>query len=159
MMGWDDMQSMGTAEGRAESELEQLLNAVIPFAQQMLSKHGEFNPFAAAVSREGRLKFIGIPPHEQNKITEDLIDRLRETLIIGASKGDYRATGICSDVSVAVTDDGEKSDAVRISLEHLDGQSMNVFLPYRMDPAGEIEYGEIFASVTDPVVFLRGFND
>ncbi|MHB1413270.1 MAG: hypothetical protein ACYCXE_07980, partial [Thermoleophilia bacterium] len=45
-------------EERAEHELEQLLNAVIPLAQRMLARHGQFYPFAAAVKQDGKLTFI-----------------------------------------------------------------------------------------------------
>lgn len=158
-MNWEDFLVRESEDERAEEEMEQLLNAVIPFAQRMLAKHGEFYPFAAAVKNDGRLKFIGDLPKLPNPLSEDLIDHLREQLISGASQGEYRATGICSDVRVAVSGQEDKSDAVCISLEHLDGQSMNVFLPYRLAQSGEITYGDVFASIANPVVFLKGLND
>lgn len=144
---------------RAERELEQLLNVIIPFAQRMLAKHGEFYPFAAAVKRDGALKFISEQPAKENSLSQDLIGNLQELLILGASKGEFRATGICSEVQVSISDKGDKSDAVRISLEHLDGQALNVFLPYKLMSSGEIVYGQVFAKVADPVVFPHGFND
>ncbi len=148
---------------QADDELEQLLNAIIPFAQRMLARHGEFYPFAAAVSRDGRLKFIGEfvgdLPERTNPLAAELINYLREQLIAGASKGEYRATGICSGVQVNVPSQDEKSDAVRISVEHLDGQAMNVFLPYQLDPSGEVAYGDVFAAVAEPVIFQHEFND
>ncbi len=148
---------------QSDEELEQLLNAIIPFAQRMLSRHGEFYPFAAAVSRDGRLKFIGEfvgdAPVRENPLAAELIGYLREQLIDGASKGEFRATGLCSGAQVDVSGQNEKSDAVRISVEHLDGRAMNVFLPYRLDSAGEVLYGDVFATAAEAVIFLRGFND
>jgi len=39
----------------AHPDLDQLLNAVLPFAQQMLSKHGEFFPFGASMTIDGEI--------------------------------------------------------------------------------------------------------
>ncbi len=148
---------------QADEELEQLLNAIIPFAQRMLVRHGEFYPFAAAVNQNGKLKFIGEfvgdLPERANPLSGGLIGYLREQLIAGASKGEYRATGICSGVQVDVSGQKEKGDAVRISVEHLEGQAMDVFLPYQLDPSGEVAYGDVYAAVAEPVIFVRGFND
>ena len=147
-------------EERAEHELEQLLNAVIPLAQRMLATHGQFYPFAAAVKQDGKLTFIPNAKEVQQKpAPQSLADRLREQLIMGASNGDYRATGLCQDVRVSLSGEMGRSDAVLISIEHLNGRAMDVFLPYAADHEGDITYGEVFASPADPVVFLQHYDD
>ena len=40
--------------GVARPDLDALMSALLPFAQRMLSKHGEFYPFGAAIDREGQ---------------------------------------------------------------------------------------------------------
>lgn len=149
-------------EEQAEQELEQLLNAVIPFAQRMLARHGQFYPFAAAVKQDGKLTFIPFKQTNQElarQARQNLADSLRERLIMGASNGEYRATGLCQDVRVNLSGATGRSDAVLISIEHLNGRAMDVFLPYAAEPDGEIVYGEVFASASDPVVFLQKYDD
>ena len=153
------MQAASENEERAEQELEQLLNAVIPLAQRMLARHGQFYPFAAAVRQDGKLTFIPNRDKKQPPPRQSLADRLREELIMGASNGEYRATGLCQDVSVNLSGAMGKSDAVLITIEHLNGRAMDVFLPYEAEADGEIVYGEVFASAADPVVFLQEFDD
>ncbi len=146
-------------EERAEHELEQLLNAVIPLAQRMLARHGQFYPFAAAVKQDGKLTFIPNSRELRQKPPQSLADNLREQLIMGASNGEYRATGLCQDVRVNLSSEMGRSEAVLISVEHLNGRAMDIFLPYAADHEGEITYGEVFASQADPVVFLQQYDD
>jgi hypothetical protein len=39
----------------------------------------------------------------------------------------------------------DKSDAVQIRLEHADGYSAEVFLPYQIDEVGGVTFGAMFA--------------
>ncbi|MEA2711218.1 MAG: hypothetical protein QOF78_3819 [Phycisphaerales bacterium] len=40
-------------DAMANPDLDELLNALIPFAQQMLAEHGEFFPFGASMDAKG----------------------------------------------------------------------------------------------------------
>jgi hypothetical protein len=43
----------------AHPELDELLDTLLPFAQQMLQKHGEFFPFGAAMTSSGEIRHVG----------------------------------------------------------------------------------------------------
>lgn len=43
------------SSGSAKAECEEIMNALIPFAQQMLEKHGEFFPFGGTMKNNGEV--------------------------------------------------------------------------------------------------------
>jgi hypothetical protein len=45
----------------AHPDLDELLNALLPFAQQLLSKHGEFYPFRSAMTTDGEIEAAAYP--------------------------------------------------------------------------------------------------
>ncbi|HEV2455236.1 MAG TPA: hypothetical protein VGY98_13310, partial [Verrucomicrobiae bacterium] len=70
-----------------------------------------------------------------------------------AARGEIRAAGICCDVKVATPEYPEKTDAVQFALEHQNGESVNVFLPYDLDSSGEVKYGGLFATAREREFF------
>ena len=56
-----------TTSEHVQSDLDRLLNTVLPFADEMLRKHGEFYPYGAAITREGEEQVFAADPGE----TED----------------------------------------------------------------------------------------
>ncbi len=45
--------------GTQKRELEQLLSATLPFAEKMLTNHGEFYPYGATMSSNGKISAVG----------------------------------------------------------------------------------------------------
>jgi hypothetical protein len=83
-------------EATTRPDLDAVLNALLPFAQQMLAKHGEFFPFGASMSAEGEVAAVAAEPGEAMSaaaVIEMLEKGFRET----ATAGGIRAAGICYD--------------------------------------------------------------
>ena len=40
-------------------EIQEILNFLLPYAEQMLNEHGEFYPYAAELDSEGELNAVG----------------------------------------------------------------------------------------------------
>ena len=119
MTSWRDSTSQ-----QAQDDLDRLLDESLPFAQEMLEKHGEFFPYAVAMSTTGEISLIAGDPGDGEQPTsvavlEVLTDGLRET------RNSNRAASLVSDVRLA------DSDALRVELEHQEGQAIVVLLPYR----------------------------
>jgi hypothetical protein len=125
----------------AQSDLDGLLNTLLPFAQQELEKLGEFFPFGAIVTTEGETKLLGADAMQEERPDSDSI--ISMLLAEAQNKRDeLRAVGICS--NVRSTD----SDAIRVELDHSEGTALAVLLPYAEKRFGRgIEYAALKASL------------
>lgn len=138
-------------------DLDSLLNALLPFAQGMLAKHGEFYPFAATLKQSGELALEASHTGDDHSASSEVLVLLETGLRQRAQAEDsvLRATGICVDARVQPPSSTEKTDAIQMKLEHVDGEAIEVFLPYRKNFLGRLKYGELFAAPGTPTVFPR----
>jgi hypothetical protein len=109
MASWRD-----SAAQQAQDDLDGMLNAALPFAQQMLAKNGEFFPFGASLPADGEAKMEVSHPGgerpESNAVLDLLVSGLRD------KRDALRAVAIVADVRIQ-----GGADAIRIELEHRDG--------------------------------------
>jgi hypothetical protein len=59
------------------------------------------------------------------------------------------------DIRVIPPDSNQKTDAVLVRLEHVDGLSIDVFFPYSIKSKGEVVYGKTFAQKGDAIIFKK----
>ena len=128
----------------AKSECEGLLNEMLPFAEETLRKHGEFYPYASAMTPQGEIVYISAYDGRERPPSLELIHFIKEGMKTSASRGDYKATALVYDVRVNLPNSVEKSDAIAVDLDHKDNYSVTVLLPYRIKNR-ELSLGEIFA--------------
>lgn len=132
-----------SASQQVQDDLDGLLNEVLPFAQQFLAEYGEFYPYGAAVTSDGETIIVGGDPDQgDHPSTDDVLQAVVSGL--RENRDNLRAVAMVSDFRLADT------DGVRVELEHREGQSMAVVLPYRRRrfPRG-VEYGEMQADQGD----------
>ena len=137
----------------AHPDLDTLMNAAIPFAQQMLRKYGEFYPFGVSMNAEGEIMMDAGYNGVERPASQELIDLLTDAYREKARSGGLRAAGICADVRVIPPGQSHKSDAIRVSLEHHNGEAVDVILPYKKRWFGRMSYGVVFASHRDRTFF------
>jgi hypothetical protein len=135
-------------------DLDELLNAVIPFAQQTLVNHGEFYPFGASVAPDGTVAMESADMGEEHPQSQELIDMLTEGFRRSARAGQIRAACICYDARTIPPGETEKTDAICIAMEHESGDSVDVFLQYSKDSRGNISYGELFGGQRERQFFV-----
>ncbi len=136
-----------------KDELDSLMNAVLPFAQKMLSEHAEFLPYGGVVTTKGEIISIGATDGHEHPPSQNLIDIMTESFQAKARNDEYRATAIVFDVSVVDPDTTHKSDAIQINLDHVENMSVSVFLPYKIESKGNVTYGEMFTQKGDSKIF------
>ena len=129
----------------AKADVEQIMNAMLPFAEQMLEKYGEFFPYGAAMTQAGEIVSIeGYNGHEQPP-SQDIINLLKDSFRASAKAKKYKATGIFFDVRIAPPGSKEKTDAIAIALDHKDNYSVIVYFPYKLE-LGKVHFGQVFAT-------------
>jgi hypothetical protein len=138
----------------AHPDLDELLNAMLPFAQQMLSKHGEFYPFGSAMTAEGKIEMHAAYDGDEQPPTQQLIDLLTQAFREEASSGKIRAAAICCDVRTIPPGQSEKTDAICVSAEHQNGEAADVYLPYKKGWFCKMSYGQIFGAARKKAFFV-----
>lgn len=136
----------------AREDYNSLLNMLMPFAEQMLKKHGEFFPFGASVSTTGEV--IANATHDGNEMpaSEEVIASLVQAFQGEVRGGKLRATGICYDGRITL--EGKKVDAVILSLEHVSGNASKLCVPYKKGIFGGYKFGDMIAGVDEPKIFV-----
>jgi hypothetical protein len=130
--------------------MNELLGLCIPFAQQMIEQHGEFHPFGAAMSTEGRPQLAGAAVDRELPDAPELIVLFNEAFQARARAGEIRACAVCADVRI---DDGR--EAIRIDVEHRDAQPMLFLVPYRRRRLRGYEFEALSAAPGRVTVFLN----
>ena len=118
-----------SASRQCQDDLDGLLDLALSSARQLLQKRGEFYPFGAAMSTDGKARLIGggLGSDASTARLPELLDGLR------CDRAHFRAVAICSHVRLP------DSDAVRVQLEHREGQTVHFVVPYS---SKRLEYGE-----------------
>ena len=137
----------------AHPDLDQLMDALVPFAQEMLRKHGEFYPFAGSMSSAGAIACTGGHTGDEHPPSDEVINLLVDGLREQAKRGDLRAAAVCLDVRVVPPGQSEKTDAINVRLEHANGEAVDVFVPYRRGWLGKYKFGVLFAARGDRRIF------
>ena len=127
-----------------KTDCEALMSSVLPFAEQMLTAHGEFIPFGGAMKADGKVVSAAGYNEDEHPQSIDVIRLMKTGFVEAARRGEYKATVIVYNVKVTIPLTEEKSDAIVVSLNHRDNYSILVLFPYRIDN-GHLVIGTAFA--------------
>ncbi len=129
------------------------MNSVLPFAEQMLSSHGEFLPFGGAMRPSGELVSIAGDDGHEHPRSADVIGVIKGGFIEAARQGQFKATALVYDVRITLPSTGDRSDAIAVSLNHRDNYSIIVIFPYKIDN-GKLTVGNALAQKGEADIFL-----
>jgi hypothetical protein len=165
-----DTDADGQPMAPGQAEAEELLNTVLPFAEQQVEQEGGFLPYGAALTDEDDVVFVGgvdddddssgdTPEDEDAEIDEDArLEAVREALRAGAQRGDYLATAVIFDVTITTAeseddDSEEETDAIAVELDTVGGFCAMTFLPYKEEEDGGVTFGEVIAQDFEHTTF------
>src|SRR5277367_1414303 len=135
-------------------DLDQLLNSLLPLAEQTLAVRGEFPPFGCAMTQAGEIVAVGPYDSKEHPPSQNLIEVMTLALRQRARSGQLRAVGICYDARTTPPGQTKKCDAVCASVEHQSGEAVNLILPYERTSTGDVKYGKKFSTLRVPQFFV-----
>ncbi len=81
-------------------DCETLMSAVLPFAEQMLQRYGEFFPFGGAMQPDGELVHVAGYDGTERPSSVEVIQLIKESFIHAARRDEYKATALVYDAKV-----------------------------------------------------------
>ena len=125
---------MTALPGEPRDHMDALLRFLLPAARREIDEAGGFLPFGASMAVDGQVELLG-PADGEDPIDEQL-DTLRA---LARERRDHLvALGVCSDVTLSR---GDFPEAIRVELEHRDGEPVTWLQPYR-NTDEELAWGE-----------------
>lgn len=137
-------------------DVHRLLDAVLPMAQRILEKHGQFHPFGAAIDADGDVAGAMADPGDANGTPQAVADLLEEAFRRQAASGALRGCAVCVDVRVTLPEDADPTDAICVRIELADDEPLDVLLPYARTADGTLRCGELLAMAGERRVFAPG---
>jgi hypothetical protein len=134
-------------------DLDLVCGFLTSFAQEYLTKKGDFDSFGVVLDEEGKLTMVaGVLPPEYDsteKIVRFWFGALRQT----AAGKNYRAVGFWCNLLLTNQTTGEKLQSVSVWLEHSDGRAEAVRFPCEKDSVKRISLGKPSSKPQEPRVF------
>ncbi|MGA7617512.1 MAG: hypothetical protein WBX15_20295 [Thermoanaerobaculia bacterium] len=134
-------------------DFQELLNHVVPAAQQMLHGKRAFYPFGAILTRDGEYEPRVIDYEGSFPDPKALIGRLTDRFRADILSGSARALAACVNVRIVLPGQKRRKDAVLVSLEHETGDAVNAYIPYRKRWFGETTWGDPVFEPARPTIF------
>ena len=132
-----------------KADCEELMNRVVPFAQQILTTYGEFFPFGATMRPDREIALAAGYDGVERPPSEDVIRVLKRGYIQAAREGLLVATALVYDTRIP----NEKTDAITVSLNHRDNYSIVVIFPYKIEN-GKVTLAPALSKKGEADVFL-----
>lgn len=128
-----------------KSQCEQLMNSALPFAEKMLTEHGEFYPYGETMRADGTIVSVAGYDGRERPPSQPIIDLLRQVFHSEAAKGTIIASALVYDVRTVPPGGSEKTDAIAVELDHRDNYSVVVYFPYSV-AGGKLQIASPFAT-------------
>jgi hypothetical protein len=136
-----------------KTECEKLMNAALPFAEEMLTKHREFFPFGSTMSTDGEIAQLGGWTGDEQLPSNEVIELLQEGFRSGAERRQYKATALVYDILTIPPGKREKQDAIAVAMDHRDDYSVIVIFSYSFNSDGKLEIEAPFMTKGENKIF------
>jgi hypothetical protein len=127
-----------------KKQLENLLGAALPFAQQMLKEHGEFFPYGETMGPDAKYTSVAGYTGDEHPKSTDVIALLKKGFRKDGAAGKIIASALVYDVRIVPPGCTDKSDAVAIDLNHRNGLSLCMAYPYHIASDKSVVFADGF---------------
>ncbi len=142
------------------TQRQELLNYCLDFAKTMLTDAGEFYPFGAMLSLEGKLAAAGGYNGSERPPPQDIYQLLLGAFASEAKHGSISGAALAANVNVPEAYASPSKDAIRIHLE-TPGFAQFIYVPYEIGKSGlfknklTVTLHEPFAVEMNPSFFQK----
>jgi hypothetical protein len=137
----------------SDQDFARLSRALVEFAQQLLQRQGEFNPFAMTMGMNGEVAVFVADIGKNQPTGIELATFLSAAMRARAKQGDLRAWGVCLNVGASLPGYAGKVDAICCQLEHASARPVQIFVPFRKNHLGQLEYDKAIVLSGQPSPF------
>lgn len=142
-----------------KQDFERLLKATLPFAEHMLTNHGEFYPYGATMERTGKITSVGGYTGNEHPNSTEVIDLLKGAFRAQAKTNGIMACALAYDIRTVPPGQTEKTDAIAIALDHRDGLSVVMVYAYKIGTERKIQLAPPFATKGEGEIFKAKLGD
>ena len=139
----------------ASSDLNELFNDALGFAQHMLLIEGEFIPFGVSMDNDGNIAQVAGDLGTERPKSSEMVKFLQAAFQQSAQLGEIRAAGVCLDMYVVPPGRSAKTDAICVRLAHISGEAVEVFVPYTQDRNGAYQMEPAYAAKAGPFMLVE----
>lgn len=139
----------------SRQKAEQLINALMPYAEQMLTENGGFLPYGGVIAPDEEIHLVQFAEENEPVQAQDVFERANVALRAGAQDGKWTTTALVADVTVTKPGEQEAQQAVSFALDDAEGNSVEVFFPYTLKESG-VDFGTAFAQQGANQIFAAG---
>ncbi len=127
----------------------------MPFAEQMLTKYGEFIPYGSTMNSDRKIASVGGDTGDEHPKSQEMIDLLRAAFRRQAQEGTIMACALAYDIRTIPPGQSQKTDAIAVNLDHRGGMSIVVIYPYRIENK-KVTMGKSWAVKGEGKIFASG---
>ncbi len=125
------------------------------YAREGLAKGDELYPIAVGVTPDNRLEWCAVDESDDSLSAAEELDKLVHGITHDAETGKFVATGILCSARITPPKWERKVDAVELRLDHRDGTSLRVYIPYEIGKNG-ISFYAMLTREGDAAIFHKG---
>jgi len=142
-----------TISDECRAEYDQLIDTVVPHAQNMIRKYRDLVPVGAAVCEDGKMELLAGYTGEDVGSTEDVERLVVAGLRQSVKSGKYRSTAIAVQMREIRRPEMKPTPAIKVILESTLGPPVYVYVPYVRKWLRGADFSKPFLSPGKALVF------
>jgi hypothetical protein len=147
--------SAGAIPQTHADDCKRLMLAMVPAAREMLTKSRAIFPFGATMSPTGVVTQTDGPIVGSQAQADNTVGQLEAEFRAGARLGRYRATALAHGIRVVPPGKSHEQDAIEVRLDHRDGYSERVLIPYSFVAGNQLRVEAPFTAPGGGRIFER----
>jgi hypothetical protein len=136
-------------------DLNLLLDFLLPLARPFQETGGNFAPFAAMMTAEGKIARLGGHVANGHIAPAEALRSLEDSLRVMARQGRCKAVGFCFVSNLRQSTDAQSEPAVSIFLEHRDGSAYRFVVPWDTNRPAHLSSKGLIPIPSPPKIFAK----